>query len=306
MGILINLFHNNIQGDYSLKKYISIEEYYKKESNNEYKKSKKIIRNILIVICLSIFFISIYTIITWNIDNFKIKKINEEIKEETILKSLNDSGELINPPEDYNSNYYYFVKMPFYQCDFSNLLNKNSDTVAFIHINNTLIHYPVVKTNDNNYYLNHSFDKQENKAGWIFMDYRNNIDELSDNTIIYGHRRLDGTMFGTLKNMLLPSWQNNKDNYVIFISTLKENYLFQIFSIYVIEKENYYIKTDFNGNSEKQKWIDTMKQRNMVAINTEVNINDKFLTLSTCYNNNEKRLVVHAKLIKKQKNKKMQ
>ncbi len=289
-----------------MKKYISIEEYYKKESNNEYKKSKKIIRNILIVICLSIFFISIYTIITWNIDNFKIKKINEEIKEETILKSLNDSGELINPPEDYNSNYYYYVKMPFYQSDFSNLLNKNSDTVAFIHINNTLIHYPVVKTNDNNYYLNHSFDKQENKAGWIFMDYRNNIDELSDNTIIYGHRRLDGTMFGTLKNMLLPSWQNNKDNYVIFISTLKENYLFQIFSIYVIEKENYYIKTDFNGNSEKQKWIDTMKQRNMVAINTEVNINDKFLTLSTCYNNNEKRLVVHAKLIKKQKNKKMQ
>ena len=61
-----------------------------------------------------------------------------------------------------------------------------------------------------------------------------------------------------------------------------------------------------NENSEKQKWIDTMKQRNMVSINTEVNINDKFLTLSTCYNNSGKRLVVHAKLIKKQKNNKMQ
>ena len=192
--------------------------------------------------------------------------------------------------------------MPFYQVDFSNLIDKNSDTVAFIHINNTLINYPVVKANDNNYYLDHSFDKKQNKAGWIFMDYRNSIEKLSDNTIIYGHNRIDGTMFGTLKNILLPSWQSDKDNYVIFISTLKENYLFQIFSIYIVEKENYYIVTDFNVDSEKQEWIDTMKQRNMVSINTEVNINDKFLTLSTCYNNSGKRLVVHAKLIKKQKN----
>ncbi len=287
-----------------MKKYISIEEYYKKGLNFKTKK-KKIIRNVLIVVCLSIFFISIYIIITWNIDNFKIKQINKDIKDKTIISSYNDSGELINPPKDKNSNYYYYVKMPFYQIDFSNLINKNSDTVAYIHINNTLIHYPIVKTNDNNYYLNHSFDKKQNKAGWIFMDYRNSIDELSENTIIYGHRRLDGTMFGTLKNILLPSWQSNKDNYVIYISTLKENYLFQIFSVYVIEKENYYIETNFNVNSEKQKWINTMKQRNMVSINTEVNINDKFLTLSTCYNNSGKRLVVHAKLIKKQKNKKM-
>ena len=193
--------------------------------------------------------------------------------------------------------------MPFYQIDFTNLVEENSDTVAFIHINNTLINYPVVKTNNNNFYLNHSFDKKENKAGWIFMDYRNNIEELNDNTIIYGHRRIDGIMFGTLKNILLPSWQNDKDNYVIFISTLKENYLFQIFSIYIIKKEDYYIVTNFNNTSEKQKWIDTMKKRNISPIDTEVNIKDKFLTLSTCYNNSSKRLVVQAKLIKKQNNK---
>ena len=286
-----------------MKRYISIEKYYAKEF--KYNRNKYIIRNILIVVCLSIFFISIYNIFIWNIDNFKIKQINKDIKDKTIISSYNDLEEFINPPKDYNSNYFYYVKMPFYQVDFSNLIDKNSDTVAFIHVNNTLINYPVVKTSDNSYYLNHSFDKKQNKAGWPFMDYRNSIDKLSDNTIIYGHRRLDGTMFGTLKNVLLSSWQSNKDNYVIFLSTLKENYLFQIFSIYVIEKENYYIVTHFNENSEKQKWIDTMKQRNMALINTEVNINDKFLTLSTCYNNSSKRLVVQAKLIKKQKNKKV-
>ena len=135
------------------------------------------------------------------------------------------------------------------------------------------------------------------------MDYRNNINDLDDNTIIYGHRRLDGTMFGTLKNVLSSTWQNNIDNYIIYFSTLNENMIFQIFSIYTIKRENYYITTTFSNDNEKQKWIYTMKKRNISPINTEVNTNDKFLTLSTCYGNSTKRLVIHAKLIKKQKNK---
>ncbi len=288
-----------------MKKYISIEEYCQKElnvKNSKNSKNKSIIINIIILIFSSIFFISIYTLFNWGVDNFKISRINKDIKEKTILISNNDPGELVSPPKNHNSNYYYYVQMPFLQIDFANLIDKNSDTVAFIHINNTLINYPIVKTNDNDYYLNHSFDKKKNKAGWVFMDYRNSIADLSDNTIVYGHSRLDGTMFGTLKNILLPDWQSDKDNYVIFLSTLKENYLFQIFSIYTVDVEDYYIVTDFNDNSEKQKWLDTLKQRNTVAVNTEVDVKDKVLTLSTCYDNSGKRLVVHAKLIKKQQN----
>ena len=167
---------------------------------------------------------------------------------------------------------------------------------------NTNIKYPVVQTSDNNYYLKHSFDKTENKAGWVFMDYRSNIKKLEDNTIIYGHSRLDGTMFGTLKETLSHNWQSNKNNYVIFLSTTKENMIFQIFSIYTIKRENYYIITNFINSNEKQKWINTMKKRNIAPIDTEVNINDKILTLSTCQNNQDRRIVIHAKLIKKQKN----
>ena len=285
-----------------MKKYLSIEEYYQKEWDVKNKKNKLIIKNMAILGCLSIFFISVGALFNWNMDNFKIKRINKEIKEDIVLISNNDVGELVNPPKNRHSNYYDYVKLPFYQIDFSNLLDKNSDTVAFIHINNTLISYPVVKSNDNSYYLNHSFDKKQNKAGWIFMDYRNSIDILNDNTIIYGHSRLDGTMFGTLRNIFLPEWQNNQDNYVIFMSTLKENYLFQIFTIYTINVEDYYIITNFNDNNEKQRWLDTMKERSIVDFNTEVDVNDKFLTLSTCYDNANKRLVVQAKLIKKQKN----
>ena len=162
------------------------------------------------------------------------------------------------------------------------------------------INYPVVQTDNNDYYLKHAYDKSKNSAGWVFMDYRNNITDLSDNTVIYGHGRLDETVFGSLKNTLTKTWQANKENYVIWLTTEKENLVFQIFSIYTIASENYYIETDFSSSADKEKWLNTMKERNTTSFDTSVNTNDKILTLSTCQNNNGGRIVVQAKLIKRQ------
>ena len=280
-----------------MKKYISIEEFLKKDS---YHKKKKLSRYLLEILCLTIIVISVGVILNWDYDNYKIKRINKNIEKDIDKISNTLEGTLVNPPENKNSNYYYYASFPFYEVNFSKLLKQNQDTVAYINLPGTVINYPVVKTSDNKYYLKHSFDKKSNNAGWIFMDYRNNINPLDDNTVIYGHARLDETLFGSLKNVLTTNWQKNKDNYVIFLSTLKENMIFQIFSIYTIKEENYYIKTQFNNNNEKKQWIDTMQERNISPTSTEVNINDKFLTLSTCQNRQGGRIVVHAKLIKKQ------
>ncbi len=282
-----------------MRRYMTLEEYFKTQLSSKEKSHKKI-KYIVLIPCLIIILFSIYTIFNWCIDNYKIRQINKKIEENTILNNNKEYGELINPPSDKNSNYYYYASMPFYQVSVSVLKSMNSDTVAYIHMRNTNINYPVVQTNDNDYYLNHSFDKKENGAGWIFMDYRNNIDDLDDNTIIYGHSRLNDAMFGTLKNTLSQEWQSDADNYVIFISTLKENMVFQIFSIYTTKRESYYITPNFNNSVDKQKWINIVKERNISPIDTDVNIKDKFLTLSTCQNNQGGRIVVHAKLIKKQ------
>ena len=166
---------------------------------------------------------------------------------------------------------------------------------------NSNINYPIVQTTNNEYYLTHAFDKSYNSAGWVFMDYENLINFQSDNTIIYGHGRLDKTVFGSLKNALDKTWQGNLENYVIWISTPNENLVYQIFSIYTIDKESYYIKSSFSSTKEKQDWIKTMKSRNITNQYTPVDENDKILTLSTCLNNNGGRIVVQAKLIKVQK-----
>ena len=52
-------------------------------------------------------------------------------------------------------------------------------------VNNTNINYPIVQTTNNDYYLNHAYDKTKNMAGWLFADYRNNMDDIDKNTIIF-------------------------------------------------------------------------------------------------------------------------
>ena len=259
---------------------------------------------ILLTIFLCILIFSFYKIAEWYKDNIRIKDITDDIKDISDIKKNKDDGELVNPDSNKESDYWYYVGLPFYEVDFNELLKKNKDTVAFIHMENTNINYPVVKTSDNKYYLNHAFDKSRNSAGWVFMDYRNNLEGLSDNTVIYGHGRLDKTVFGSLKNTLTKSWQSNKDNYVIWLSTPKENMLFQIFSIYTIQSESYYITTSFDTTESKKNWIDEMQKRNTSLAYAPVSVNDNILTLSTCQNNEGGRIVVQAKLIKKQTRKK--
>ena len=191
--------------------------------------------------------------------------------------------------------------MSLLEVDFTDLVNKNKDTVAWIQVGGTNINYPVVQTNNNEYYLKKAYDGSYNEAGWVFMDYRNNVNTFDQNTIIYAHSRVDGTMFGSLKNILNTDWYQNKDNHIIKLSTKKENTLWQVFSVYTIEKESYYITPNFDDEKEYTDFLNTIKQRSEKDFSGSVNAKDKVLTLSTCKDNSGNRIVMHAKLIKKEK-----
>lgn len=141
-------------------------------------------------------------------------------------------------------------------------------------------------------------NKNSDVAGWLFEDYRN--DGFNDkNTIIYAHSRLDKTMFGSLKNTLKQEWIDDKENYIIRISTEEENTLWEVFSIYHIPTTDDYLKVKFTSDNEFENYIEMVKNRSIYKFDTDVLADDKILTLSTCYRNNEK-LVLHAKLIKTQ------
>lgn len=239
------------------------------------------------VISIIIIIISLYYIYLWYIDNKKTENILNEIYE-----NANVSSDNISVDND--------LKIEVENIDFNKLINKNPDTIGWIKVLGTDVNYPVVQTNNNDFYLTHSFDKSYNKAGWIFADYINkNLknNELDKNTIIYGHNRQNNSMFGTLSNVFKEEWLSNKENHYINFSTLNNNMVWEVFSTYTIEKEEYYIQSNFSSDEEYISFLNTIKNRSTYKYDVNISKEDKILTLSTCTNVGKGRTVLHAKLI---------
>ena len=264
-------------------------------------KWKNVFMALLFLIFLIIFIISTIKIINWTIDNKKTKNQIKEIKKIAKVEKVkdNEKTEIIEQKEIKKEDPYYdFIKMDLIDVDFTKLKEKNKDTVGWIQVKGTNINYPFVQTSNNDYYLNHSFNKKHNGAGWVFLDYRNNITNLDQNTIIYAHGRLDKTMFGTLRTILKSDWLKNTNNHVIKLSTENENTLWQVFSVYKIPNTDDYLNINFNSN-DFIEFSNMLIKRSNYDFKTSLNENDKILTLSTCWDDNTK-VVLHAKLIKKE------
>lgn len=269
-------------------------------------KWKNIILMIIILGCFITLIVSIVKIIKWKLDTdrtkIQIEKLQEIVQfEDEDDDVLDEDTIIIEQVEEIPSTnpYWDYINMKLINVNFDELKEINADTKGWIQVNGTNINYPFVQTMDNDYYLTHSFDRSYNGSGWVFLDYRNNIDSLSKNTIIYAHGGNDMTMFGTLKNILKSNWLNDANNYVVKLSTESENTLWQIFSVYRIPTTSDYIQVEFDDEEEFKDWALMLINRSAYNFNTTINGNDKILTLSTCYNDYDK-VVLHAKLIKKE------
>ena len=253
------------------------------------KKSKRLYGLIFMIQLISIIVIAIalYYIYVWYTDNKNTDKVLENI-----FDNIDISSEDVSVDE---------IETSMLKIDFDNLISLNSDTIGWIRVWGTDINYPVVQTNDNSFYLTHSFDKSYNKAGWIFVDYTNSSikdNQLDANTVIYGHNRQNKSMFGTLSNTLKENWRDVEKNRYINFSTLEESMLWEVFSTYTIDSEYYYIRTSFTTDEDYEEFLKTIKARSIYNFNINVTTEDRILTLSTCTNIGEGRTVVHAKLIK--------
>ncbi|MCM1089149.1 MAG: class B sortase, partial [Muribaculaceae bacterium] len=147
------------------------------------------------------------------------------------------------------------------QIDFGKLQEFNPDAVGWILFNHQCVNYPLVQTGDNAYYLDHSFRREENTAGCIFMDCRNQS-FADQNVVIYGHSMLNRTMFGSLKDVFGEDFWEEADRDVILIAGT-DHYLrkYEIFSYYVIEEEDYYITTSFPDEDNYAEFLDVIQAR---------------------------------------------
>ncbi len=182
------------------------------------------------------------------------------------------------------------------QIDFASLLARNSDTIGYLEVSGTNISYPVVQTTDNDYYLDHDFNHNYSLRGAIFADYRNSYSSLPLNNIIYGHHRLDNTMFGPLDTLFTQEYYASTDHQIFFL-TQDKIYIYEVFSVYEIDPEIYYLTTRFNTETEYMEFLITLKSRSLYDFGVDLEESSRILTLSTCNNDNTGRLVVHAKLV---------
>ena len=264
-------------------------------------KKKRLLSLIFVLFFGGLLIFSGIKIVLWKIDSDNTNAEISDLQDKTPVEEKTDdeSTEIVSsdePPLDYGL-YWKFLNTPFLSVNLSDLKAENSDTVGWLKVEGTNVNYPFVQASDNKYYLTHSFSKNYNSAGWVFLDYINSPALTDKNSIIYAHGRTDKTMFGSLHNLLGDSWRANSNNFLIRTVTASSSNVYQIFSVYVIPETSDYLKTSFASDDGFKNFAETLKSRSNFDFNTSVSGGDRILTLSTCYDDYS-RIVVHAKLIK--------
>lgn len=185
----------------------------------------------------------------------------------------------------------------------------NKDFVGWITINGTNVNYPVVQGEDNDFYLHHNFNGEEEFAGTIFTDYEGRFgpNEMPNNTILYGHNMLYKYKFSALNN-----YNNNiqflKDTPVIDFNTLYKDNKYKIISVFITNTKeehgevfNYTNYVYFRNSDEFYEYIKEVMDRSKYSTGVDVEYGDELLTLSTCDGTtgfNDMRLVIVARKVR--------
>ena len=180
----------------------------------------------------------------------------------------------------------------------NSLAVKNSDVYGWIKIDNTVINYPIMQSEDNEYYLDHTYENNYLAAGSIFADFRN-YDQLKKNfhIILYGHNMRNNVM-----NYLDKKFFD--ENPYIEIYTFDGIYTFEVFAIYETRYDYDYIRTAFPDYDEFIAYCEKLRANSIhVREGVEFKEGDRMLTLSTCTNNVTEtgRYALHARLVKTEK-----
>lgn len=244
-----------------------------KSHSNSPKHSKGI--SLLFLIFLIMFFYSGYKLLKWGIDNKKSEKINNNIKIETVKVKEKENNESK-------------VKNFELEIDFEKLKAINNDVVGFIEITNTDVSYPIVQTENNNYYLDKDIYKKHNSCGSIFMSYYCNSKFNSQNTVLFGHNMKSGKMFAVLNSILNGKYGSDFD---INIYTPTINIKYKPFAVYISEP---IIDPINNSFEDEQKFINSAISKSAVDFNTNPTATGKILTLSTCDSSGKKRTILHS------------
>lgn len=182
--------------------------------------------------------------------------------------------------------------------EYTALYEQNNDLAGWLSVEGTVINYPVMKGNDDEYYLNHDFEGNESKYGCLFVKYWVDVNNPEANFVIYGHHMKDGSMFGQLKKYMAEDFFIEHP-YIVFHS-LYEKRTYEIMAVFLSqvydEEEDvfkYYEFYQADTEEEFNDFYNNIKELSLYDTGITAEYGDRFITLSTCaYHVKDGRLVV--------------
>lgn len=185
---------------------------------------------------------------------------------------------------------------PQFRVNFDELLAINPDTIGWIRFSPepSIISYPIVQGEDNDEYLHKTFSANENTLGAIFLNAGNQSDFSDRNSIIYGHRMKDGSMFRHLQDYEERAFWESNPYFYIYTPDGRE-ITYHIYSAGQVEDTSDTYLTNFASDEEYQAFLDMTKEVSLYDTGVELTTEDTIVTLSTCTSaSDEHRFVVRG------------
>lgn len=179
--------------------------------------------------------------------------------------------------------------------DLDALRQINPDVIGWILIPDTVIDYPLLQGQDNDYYLKHTWQKKKNAVGSIFMEHRNSADYTDFNTIVYGHNMNNGSMFASLRRYGGEKYW--KEHPSVYLVTDEGIFRYDVFSAYRAEVGSTTYGLSFHQEKTRKEFLIHALTSSRIDTGVVPEITDRVLTLSTCSGAGySTRWVVHARL----------
>ena len=186
-------------------------------------------------------------------------------------------------------------------------LGVNTDVIGWLTVPGTSIDYPVVRTVDNEFYLDHNIEQVPSKHGAVFMDFRNADASQQKHIVLYGHNMKNGTMFHDLLNFKRETFF--AENRIVYFNWGGTETMWEIYVATVIpSNDNHrinYVETRFaNSNAFAEYMADMTAYARTVSSarvyeNTVISPSDQVLTLTTCtYETDGSRFAIQARRVK--------